>query len=148
LVVCKKVSDIAGLWNYLFKEYPVRFHGFIREPPGVHVNALSESARSHHAKLRERADGGDQLLPPEGKLRTLAPREVPDFLVKAAVSFGLDLRDMRSFSITVHRCVRAGVRFDASKLGSYKLLVDMIVFDPDDPRAQIVQHEIEWKAAK
>jgi len=148
LVLTRQVSDFAGACRYIFKADHVQHLGIFKLPPGIEFDSLSEDCRRHHlaACAARKATAGD-LFPAAGSTRTIPPSKVPDFLVSAAASLQVPVGDFNSFGSLVHRCFARGVRFDLSKLRSYRLAVEMITRDPTIESAKVLQHELEWRSS-
>jgi len=148
LVLTRKVSDFTGACRYVFKaESPIHI-GHYKLPPGVDFDNLLEDCQRRSAHLRSVGDlPGNELFPLAGKLKSIPPSQVPDFLVKASAALGIDPTSFNTFGTLVHKCYRAGIRFDLSKLRSYRLGLEMIAKDPEVSSSKILQHELEWRSS-
>lgn len=148
LVLTRKVSDIAGVLRYIYKAASIQHLSAYKLPPGVDFErVLQDVARYHLSRLSELQGTSGDLWPSDGKTRTVPPSKVPDFLIRAAADLQVPVGDFNSFGSLCHRCYRRGIRFDLSKLRSYRLAVEMITQDPDVERSKILQHELEWRSS-
>jgi len=148
LVLTRKVSDFAGACRYIYKaESPIHL-GTYKLPAGIDFDDLLADCKERGAARRANGDlPGNAVFPPSGKLKSIPPSQVPDFLVKAADHLGIDPASYNTFGTLVHKCYRAGIRFDLSKLRSYRLGLEMITKDPVVSSSKVLQHEIEWRAS-
>lgn len=147
LVLTRQVTDFAGACRYILKGDPVQHLGIVKLPPGIQHDLVSEDCRRHHIAARAaRQDASGNFFPPAGTHRTIPPSKVPDFLVSAAAELQVPVGDFNSFGSLVHHCFSKGIRFDLSKLRSYRLAVEMITRDPAVEHSKVLQHELEWRS--
>lgn len=148
LVLTRKVSDFTGACRYVFKDECVQHISTFQLPPGIDFDSVVKDCAERSASARASGDlPGNADFPPAGKLKSIPPSQVSDFLVKVAPSLGIDPANFNTFGTLIHTCYRSGIRFDLSKLRAYRLGVEMISKDPGVSSSKILQHEIEWRAS-
>lgn len=148
LVLTRKVSDFTGACRYIFKAESVIHLGYHKLPPSINFDAVVSDCKIRSDRLRASGDlPGNDLFPPTGKLKSIPPSQVPDFLTRAAPALGIDPASFNTFGTLIHKCYRNGIRFDLSKLCSYRLGLEMIAKDPEVSSSKILQHELEWRSS-
>ena len=147
LVLTRKVSDLAGCLKYLFKGQPVQHLSHYKLPPGVDFDRAVEAAQRHQASYSAGAHENSSVFPLPGKLKSIPPSQVCDYLVKAAAELEIDVSLYNTFGLIVHHCYRRGVRFDLSKLKSYRIGLEMLVTPTESSRSKVLQHELEWRSS-
>lgn len=149
LCVTRSVTRITGALRYVLKEHPTRYPLPVKLPPNLDLDSIKNDSQRHQQALQEARAGRDDGLPTEGTCGW-PPSTVPDKLAKLARSRGLDPRDPDVFGHLVHIALAGGARFDASsgKLSSYRLILEAIFSDPDDPQSKVLHHELMYRSQR
>lgn len=126
LLVTRACTDVRGAIRYVLKDHLDGTGIHHRLIDGDHIDDYVQEARTYWETVQANKVAGDSCFPEPGKVKTVPPSQVPDFLYKAGLELNLGFGHSRAFSELVANCYGRGIRFDLRNLRSYRLGVELI----------------------
>jgi hypothetical protein len=125
LVRSESVSDLPGIFLYIFKESDFVVEQFRGPSECSHLlQAIGSTVRAY-GRLKPRTTDLE-LFPGDGKTKWISDQKLPDVLLSAADQLGVDLYTHKCFSDLVARCLRKGLRFNFRSLRQARIIMEIL----------------------